>query len=171
MSKLAAILIVVLLAASTRLNAEQVKHPKSDPVLAITISDDWKAHWDQKGNLSCANADGSEHFSIIPVGENKSWEYLKDYLPRMARKSGQDWNFQDLKVTELEETTTPRKLQLLRISTHGTRKGARTVIKIVAFKLNAEKFFVVLSMGPDNEKFRAKVDAAIASTSPLAAAN
>jgi hypothetical protein len=169
MSELRAILTIVLLAVSTRLDAAQIKHPKSNPAFTITISDDWKAHWDQKGNLSCANADGAEYLSIIPVGENKTWEYLKDYLPRMARKSGQDWNFQDLKVAELEETTTPRKLGLLRISTHGTRKGAKTIIKIVAFKLNAEKFFVVLSMGPDDEKFRAKVDAAIASVTPLAA--
>jgi hypothetical protein len=170
MSKLSAILTSVFFAASVRLNAEQIKHPKSDPVFAITIPDDWKAHWDQKGNLSCANADGSEHLSIIPVGQNKTWEYLKDYLPGMARKSGQDWNFEDLKVTELEQAMTPRKLELLRISTHGTRKGARTVIKIVAFKLNPEKFFAALSMGPDNEKFRAKVDGAIASVRPLAAA-
>jgi hypothetical protein len=171
MSKLIAILTIVLLAAFTRLDAGQIKHPKSEPAFTITISDDWKAHWDEKGNLSCSSAAGDEHFSIIPVGENKTWEYLKDYLPRMARKSGQDWTFQDLKVTELEETTTPRKLKLLRISTHGTRKGAKTIIKIVAFKTHAEKFFVVLSMGPDNEKFPAKVDAAIASITPLAAAN
>jgi hypothetical protein len=169
MSKSLAILTIALLAASTRLNAAQIKHPKNNPAFTITISDDWKAHWDQKGNLSCSNADGSEHFSIIPVGENKTWEYLKDYLPRMARQSGQDWNFQDLKVAELEETATPRKLALLRISTHGTRKGAKTIIKIAAIKLKAEKFFVVLSMGPDNEKFRSKVDAAIASVTPLAA--
>jgi hypothetical protein len=171
MSKSLATLAIVLLAALARLGAGQIKHPKNDPAFTITISDDWKAGWDTKGNLSCSNADGSEHFSIIPVGENKNWEYLKDYLPGMARKSGQDWNFQDLKVAELEETTTPRKLELLRISTHGTRKGAKTIIKIVAFKLKAEKFFVVLSMGPDNEKFRAKVDAAIASVTPLAAAD
>jgi hypothetical protein len=169
MSKLTAILTIVVLAASTRLDAGQIKHPKSKPAFTITVSDDWKAGWDAKRNLSCSNADGGEHFSIIPVGENKTWEYLKDYLPRMARKSGQDWTFQDLKVTELEETTTPRKLELLRISTHGTRKGAKTIIKIVAFKLKAEKFFVVLSMGPDDEKFRSKVDAAIASITPLTA--
>ena len=170
MIKSLTILTIVLLTASTRLNAAQIKHPKSEPAVTITISDDWKAKWDVKGNLSCSNADGNEHFSIIPVGENKTWEYLKDYLPRMARKSGQDWKFQDLKITELEETKTPRKLEILRISTHGTKEGARTVIKIVAFKPSAEKFFVVLSMGPDNEKFRAKVDAAIASITPLAAA-
>ena len=171
MSKLTAILTIVLLAAFTRLDAAQIKHAKSNPAFTIIISDDWKAGWDTKGNLSCSNADGGEHFSIIPVGENKTWEYLKDYLPRMARESGRDWKFLDLKVTELEETTTPRKLQFLRISTHGTRKGAKTIIKTVAFKLHAEKFFVVLSMGPDTGKFPAKVDAAIASITPLAAAD
>ena len=171
MSKLTAILTIVLLAAFTRLDAGQIKHPKSKPAFTITIPDDWKAAWDEKGNLNCSNADGSEHFSIIPVGEGKTWEYLKDYLPRMARKSGQDWKFQDLKVTELEEATIPRKVQLLRLSTLGTRKGVKTIIKTVAFKLNAEKFFVVLSMGPDNEKFRAKLDAAIASVTPFAAAD
>ena len=171
MSKLTAILTIVLLAVFTRLDAEQIKHPKSKPAFTITIPDDWKAQWDEKGNLNCSNADSSEHFSIIPVGKNKTWEYLKDYLPRTARESGQDWKFQDLKVSELEEATTPRKLQLLRISTHGTRKGATTIIKTVAFKLNAEKFFVVLSMGPDNEEFPAKVDTAIASIAPLAAAD
>ncbi len=171
MSKLTAVLTIVFLTAFTRLDAGQIKHPKNKPAFTITVPDDWKAGWDAKGNLSCSSADGSEHFSIIPVGENKTWQYLKGYLPGMARKSGQDWNFEDLKVTDLEETTTPHKLQLLRISTHGTRKGARTIIKTIAFKLNAEKFFVVLSMGPDNEKFPAKVDAAIASITPLAAAN
>ena len=169
MNKFAAILSIVFLAASTRLDAEQIKHPQSNPAFTITIATDWTAKWDEKGNLSCKNVDGNERFSIIPVGPGKTWEYLKDYLPGMARESGQDWKFQDQKVTELEETTTPRKVQVLKISTHGTRKGAKTVIKIAAFKVAAEKFFVVLSMGPDDGKFPAKVDAAIASVRPIAA--
>ena len=171
MSQSLRILIILLLAASMRLDAGQIRHPKSDPAFTINISDDWTPKWNARGTLNCSNADGNEHFSIIPVGENKDWEYLKNYLPGMARRSGQDWKFEDLKVSGLEETTTPRKLQLLRISTHGTMKGAKTVIKIVAFKVAADKFFTVLSMGPDDAKFRAKVDGAIASITPLAAAD
>ena len=171
MSKLGAILSIVFLAALAELDAGQIKHPKSEPAFTMTISDDWKAAWDEKGNLSCKNAEGNERFSIIPVGKNKDWEYLKDYLPGLARKSGRDWSFQDQKVTELDETKTPRKVALLKISTHGTKAGMKTVIKIAAFKVAAEKFFVVLSMGPDDEKFRGKVDTAIASVTPIAAAD
>ena len=167
MKKLPALLSILFLAASSRLDAEQIKHPQSDPAFTITIPSDWTAKWDEKGNLSCKSADGGERFSIIPVGKGKDWEYLKDYLPGLARKSGQDWKFQDQKDTELEEPTTPRKVKVLKISTHGMREGAKTVIKIAAFKVAAEKVFVVLSMGPDNGKFPAKVDAAIASVTPL----
>lgn len=139
----------LLFATALNLNAKTIKYPEKDPAFSITLPDDWTAKPDKDGNLDCESGDGSKFsFSIVPTKDLNTEADLKAYLPKLAKIMGDGAKMENLKVGEVGEMTTAKKVKLFGLNANGPTSGVEMVISLAAFAPKKDTYFVIMSAEP-----------------------
>lgn len=135
-----------LIAASPSLLAKTIKFPEKDPAFSITLPDGWTAKADKDGNLDCQAGDGSKFsFSIIASSNITSDEELKSYLPKLAATMSEGAKLEGLKIGEVKEMTTAKKVKLMGLNAHGQTEGVEMVISLAGFAPAKDSYFVIMA--------------------------
>ena len=149
----------LLLATALNLNAKTIKYPEKDPAFSITLPDDWTAKPDKDGNLDCEAGDGSKFsFSIVPSKEINTEADLKAFLPKLAQGMADGAKIENVKVGDVGEMTTAKKVKLFGLNAKGPTSGVDMVITLAAFAPKKDTYFVIMSVDPsDVDKAHGKV--------------
>jgi len=149
----------LLLATVLNLNAKTIKYPEKDPSFSITLPDDWTAKPDKDGNLDCQAGDGSKFsFSIVPSKEVNTEADLKAFLPKLAQGLVDGAKIENVKIGDIREMTTTKKVKLFSLDAKGATSGVDYVITLAAFAPKKGAYFIIMSVGPfDVDKAHSKV--------------
>ena len=163
----------LLLATALNLNAKTIKYPEKDPAFSMTLPDDWTAKPDKDGNLDCESGDGSKFsFSIVPTRDLNTETDLKAYLPKLAKIMGDGAKIKELKIGDIGEMTTAKKVKFFGLAAKGETSGIEMVITLAAFAPKKDIYFVIMAAEPaEVDKAHGKtMDEIIESIMPLGAA-
>jgi hypothetical protein len=139
----------LLLATAFGLQAKTLKYPEKNPAFSITLPDDWTAKPDKDGNLDCEAGDGSKFsFSIVPSMDVNTEADLKAFLPKLAQGMADGAKIENVKVGNIGEMTTSKKVKLFGLNANGATSGTDMVITLAAFAPKKDTYFVIMSVAP-----------------------
>lgn len=141
----------LLLPTALNLNARTIKYPEKNPAFSITLPDDWTTKPDKDGNLDCQAGDGSKFsFSIVTSREVNTEADLKAFLSKLAQGMADGAKIENVKVGDIGEMTTTKKVKFFGLDAKGPTSGVEMVITLAAFAPKKDTYFGIMSVEPSD---------------------
>ncbi len=139
-----------VLVTSVGLSAKTIKFPEADPAFSFTLPEGWTSSVDSKGSLDCVAGNGSKYiFSVVDaeaLPELSTEAPVKGYLPKLAKTMGDAANITNLKVSDVQEMTTEKKVKVFGLDGKGTASGVEMDISLGGFASDEGHYFIVMGV-------------------------
>jgi hypothetical protein len=119
--------------------------PEKNPAFTVTYPDDWTVKVDSEANLNFTTGAGSRLSFIIQKLDAKTEEEVKVFLQQIV-KTLDLGDAKTAKVSEIKETTTPKGVKLLAITSTNTAIGVEMIYSDTAFAPKKGIYFGLLNI-------------------------
>lgn len=157
--------IVLLFAAATTVDAQQVSYPKEAPLFSIVVPGGWRAEF-QKGNLTLLPDPEDKYFLQI----NAQPYSAAEALPHIATAIAEQLKLSNVALGTPIAGRNRHGLMCTVMTARGRSQSGETVITLAAFAPREDKYFTVQGVGTAalDQKHTLETRAIIDSIAPIA---